>query len=181
MYGLVNRAIEQMVVSLHGEGGWRQVCAHAGTEADGFVAMHAYDDAVTLRLVAAVSRQTGLAPSAVLEAFGEYWILYTADSYGEVLQAAGRSLREFLQNLDELHGRLEPVFPGMKPPQFRVEDVAPGRYRLHYGSQRAGLAPMVLGLVRGLAQRFGQRVEVTHIHAKTRIDEEDVFDLRELP
>jgi hypothetical protein len=40
---------------------------------------------------------------------------------------------------------------------------------------------MVLGLVRGLAQRFGQRVEVTHIHAKTRIDEEDVFDLRELP
>ncbi len=68
-------------------------------------------------------------------------------------------------------GKVEPI----------VEDVAPGHYRLHYGSQRAGLAPMVLGLVRGLAQRFGQRVEVTLIHAKTRIDEEDVFDLRELP
>ena len=39
MYGLVNRAIEQLVVSMKGEAGWRGVCAHAGLAADGFVSM----------------------------------------------------------------------------------------------------------------------------------------------
>lgn len=181
MYGLVNRAIEELVVSMHGDAGWSQVCAHARVEADGFVAMQAYDDDVTYRLVAAVSARTGLPAQAVLEAFGEYWVLYTAEQgYGALMAAGGASLREFLGNLNELHGRIETVFPHMRLPVFRVEDVGPGEYRLHYASSREGLAPMVIGIVRGLARRYGQRAEVRHEHAKTHVDEEDVFLVREL-
>jgi len=181
MYGLVNRAIEQLVVSLKGESGWRGVCAHAGMAADGFVSMQAYDDEVTFRLVNSVSQRMGLPVDQVLEAFGEYWISYTAEEgYGAVMKAGGNDLREFLGNLNEMHGRVETVFPDMRLPLFRVEDVSASEYRLYYASERAGLAPMVIGLVKGLAKRFDQRVDVVHVYAKAHVDGEDIFVVRHL-
>lgn len=159
MYGLVNRAIEQLVVSLRGEAGWQRVCARARVGTDGFVAMCPYDDDVTHRLVGAASEELDLPPSTVLEAFGEYWIRYTAqEGYGSMLEAAGYDLRSFLEGLDDLHGRVETLFPHMRLPRFRVEDIGPDEFLLHYASDRQGLAPMVLGLLRGLALRFDEPI-----------------------
>lgn len=162
MYGLVNRGIEQLVVSLKGEAAWQQICLKAGVDNTGFVAMCPYHDDVTYRLVGAVSDALGMPPDQVLQAFGEYWVLYTAkEGYGQLMDAGGSSLREFLGNLNDMHGRVETVFPAMQLPLFRVVDLADDTYELHYESSRAGLAPMVIGLVRGLARRFGEQVEVS--------------------
>lgn len=181
MNGLVNRAIEQLVISMKGEAGWRGVCAHAGVAPDGFVSMQNYDDDITYRLVHAVSERLALPPEQVLEAFGEYWVTYTADEgYGPLMTAGGTHLREFLGNLDGLHGRVESLFPQLRIPLFRVEDVSDTEYRLFYASGRKGLAPMVLGVVKGLAKRFGQTVEVVQVHAKTDVNSEDIFSVRHL-
>ncbi|MCB1996276.1 MAG: heme NO-binding domain-containing protein [Burkholderiaceae bacterium] len=156
MYGLVNRAIEQLVVSSKGDAAWQRVCAGAGIGAEGFVAMCPYDDSLTFTLVQAVSEELAMPPAQVLEAFGEYWILYTADEgYGELMASAGPDMRSFLANLDDMHGRVEAVLPQMKLPRFSVEDLADGALRVHYRSEREGLAPIVVGLLRGLAGRFG--------------------------
>ena len=182
MNGLVNRAIEQLVISMKGEAGWRGVCAHAGVAADGFVSMQNYDDDITFRLVKAVSERLELQPEQVLEALGEYWITYTADEgYGALMAAGGTHLREFLSNLDDMHGRVETIFAQLRIPLFRVEDVSDTEYRLYYTSEREGLAPMVLGLVKGLAKRFKQSVEVVQVHAKTDVSGEDIFNVRHLP
>lgn len=168
MYGLVNRAIEQLVVATKGEATWERVCVQAGVNSDGFIAMCPYHDNVTYRLVEAVSQELSMTQAQVLEAFGEYWVLYTAEEgYGELLETGGKNLREFLSNLNVLHGRVELVFTQMKPPVFRVEDLRPGEYLLHYNSEREALAPMVLGLVRGLAKRFGQSVHIEHLAAQS--------------
>lgn len=181
MNGLVNRAIEQLVISMKGEAGWRGVCAHAGVAADGFVSMENYDDDITYRLVQAVSERLALPPEQVLEAFGDYWITYTADEgYGALMTAGGSHLREFLGNLNDLHGRVESIFAQVRIPLFRVEDVSDTEYRLFYASHRKGFAPMVLGLVKGLAKRFGQSVEVVQVHAKTEVNGEDIFSVRHL-
>ena len=181
MNGLVNRAIEQLVISMKGEAGWRGVCAHAGVAADGFVSMQNYDDDITFRLVKAVSERLGLSPEQVLEAFGEYWITYTADEgYGALMTAGGSHLREFLANLNDMHGRVETIFEQVRIPLFRVEDVSDTEYRLYYASEREGLAPMVLGLVKGLAKRFGQSVEVVQVHSKAVVHGEDIFSVRHL-
>lgn len=186
MYGLINRAIEQMVTTGHGEPGWRRICARAQADPEGFVAMHGYPDDLTYRLVGAASEELQLPAAEVLEAFGEHWILYTAEEgYAELLCAAGSDLRQFLGNLNDMHGRVETIFPAMHLPVFRVEDLGPdaqGRdhYHLYYGSQREGLAPMVIGLVKGLARRFGQRVEVELLRAKRCVHDEDVFLVRHL-
>jgi len=179
MYGLVNRAIEQLVVSLKGEPAWRRVCQRANVQADGFVAMCPYHDDVTYRLVGAVSEEMSMPAESVLEAFGEYWILYTAEEgYGELLESGGSSLREFLDNLNDMHGRVETVFPQMRLPQFDVQDIEPGRYRVAYSSEREGLAPMVTGLLKGLAQRFGEKVDVRLVHARGKGCPVDLFEVQ---
>jgi hypothetical protein len=179
MYGLVNRAIEQLVVSMKGENGWRGVCAHANIPSDGFVSMQAYDDEITYRLVGAVSARLGLAQEMVLEAFGEYWITYTAtEGYGNLMDAGGNNLREFLGNLNDMHGRVETVFPQLRMPQFRVQELSATEFHLHYNSTREGLAPFVLGLVKGLAKRFDQTIEITQTVFKANVQDEDVFLVR---
>lgn len=181
MYGLVNRAVEDLVKQTKGEDGWRRVCAHAQVGADGFVAVRSYPDDVTVRLVGSVSREMALPPEQVLEAFGEHWILYTAEQgYGEMLRSAGGNLREVLANLDDMHSRIETAFPEMSPPHFAVQDLGPAEFDLVYESTREGLAPMVLGLVRGLARRFGQRIEIAHTEGRAPGRPRDRFRVREL-
>lgn len=176
MYGLVNRAIEQLVVSSKGDAAWQRVCARAGIGAEGFVAMCPYDDRLTFDLVHAVSEELDMPAAQVLEAFGEYWILYTADEgYGELMASAGSDMRSFLSNLDDMHGRVEAVFPQMKLPRFRVEASDNGALRVHYASERDGLAPMVIGLLRGLARRFGERRVVRHMIPRGPASREDIF------
>ena len=181
MNGLINRAVEQFVILRKGESGWRGVCAHAGLAADGFVSMRSYDDDITYRLVGSISERLGLAPEQVLEALGEWWVTFTVqEGYGDMLTATGSNLHEFLGNVNEMHSRIEIIFDQLRIPLFRVEDVSDTEYRLFYSSERSGLAPMVLGLVKGLAKRFGQSVEVVQVYAKTEVDGEDIFNIRHL-
>ena len=182
MYGLVNRAVEDLVKQVKGDDGWRRVCAHAQVGVEGFVAVRSYPDDVTHRLVGSVSREMSLPPEKVLESFGEYWILYTAEKgYGDLLRSAGTGVREVMGNLNEMHARIETAFPEMSLPYFFVEDIDAEVFDLVYESSRDGLAPMVVGLVKGLAARFGQRVEVEHTESRSPGSPRDRFRVRLLP
>ncbi len=70
MYGLVNKAIHDMVVGNFGEAAWNRIRQRAGIEDEVFVAMEPYDDALTYRLVRAASEQLGAPADDRLEAFG---------------------------------------------------------------------------------------------------------------
>jgi len=182
MNGLINRGLEQLVISMQGEAGWRAVCAQAGVGADGFVSMQNYDDDITFRLVKSVSERLSWPPERVLETFGDYWVTYTVEEgYGSFMTAGGSNLREFLSNLNDIHNRIGRIFVYLRLPIFRIEDVSDTEYRLFYSSERTGLAPMVLGIVKGLGKRFGQLVEVEHVHSKTDVTDEDIFHVRHLP
>ena len=164
MYGLVNKAIEELVVATAGEEAWSRIRARAGLEVPVFVRMEAYPDSITYDLVAAASAELGMTPEAVLEAFGEHWILYTAkEGYGELLALGGSSFRDFLLNLHDLHTRVGLSFPHLRPPSFACEEIDASTLRLHYDSTREGLAPMVVGLLRGLGRMFHTEVTVEQV------------------
>jgi hypothetical protein len=71
MYGLVNRAIEQPVMSARGSDGWRRVRKRAGVADKGFVAVQSTPVDVTCRLMQSVSAEMDMSGEQVLEAFGE--------------------------------------------------------------------------------------------------------------
>lgn len=181
MYGLVNKAIKDLVVSRFGEDTWREIRTRAGVPVDSFVSMTQYSDTVTYDLVGAASEILGAPAADILESFGKYWTVYTAQQgYGEYLRHSGSSLVEFLNNLDNLHARVELSFDELRPPSFRVTDATDEGLRLHYHSEREGLAPLVKGLLHGLGELFDTPIEVHHDRARGDGCDHDEFVVRYL-
>ena len=164
MYGLVNQGVQDLVVQLGGEELWAAIKQRAGVELETFVGMDVYPDEITGRLVLAGSETLGITPAEVLRAFGRHWILYTGrKGYGAVFETMGRTLPEFLGNLDAMHARLSLSMPHLEPPSFVCEQIGPNQLRLEYYSHRRGLAPMVVGLLDGLGEVFGLEVHTKQI------------------
>jgi hypothetical protein len=74
------------------------------------------------------------------------------------MATGGRTLREFLLNLPDLHTRVALIFPELRPPEFACSEVTANSLRLHYRSTREGLTPFVVGLVEGLGGMFQTRL-----------------------
>lgn len=182
MYGLVNKAIHDMVCSKFGDETWQAIRQRAAVEADGFISMESYPDDLTHRLVKAASEVLELSPAAVMQAFGEYWVQYTAqEGYGELMEMSGDTLPEFLENLDDLHTRVGVSFPQLQPPAFDCEEEDDENLQLHYYSEREGLAPMVLGLVKGLGDRLDTEVDIQQTQSREDGADHDEFSIQYKP
>ncbi len=176
MYGMVNKAVEDLVVTLGGPSLWASIVERAGLEMPLFMAMDPYDDAVTYRLVDAASGVLGQTSSEVLEAFGEHWILFTGrEGYGPLLSAMGATLPQFLRNVDAMHSRVALNMPALRPPSFTCEEIDERSLVLRYWSGRPGLAPMVTGLLKGLAVHFDLNMTVTPTVPRPEGADHDVF------
>ena len=179
MYGLVNKAVEDLVVSNHGGEVWDRIRTEAGATDAAFISMDPYPDELTFRLVGAASEVLETPVPDLLHAFGRYWMLYTArEGYADLLDASGSSFFEFVANLDGLHTRLSLAFPELRPPSFVCQQLDERTARLEYFSERAGLQPMVVGLLQGLGERFGLVIEVELVEARGETGDCDVFEVR---
>lgn len=178
MYGMLCKAVQDVVVASGGVPAWADVCRLA--ECDGhFESMVQYPDEFAARLFQSAASVLGIAGAEFMERVGEHWIQYTASAgYGDLLDALGSSLFEALHNLDSLHTRVGLSFPELMPPSFTCREVTGVHVLLDYRSTRRGLAPLVMGLVRGLASRYGVDVDVVHITDVVRADGHEVFSVR---
>ena len=167
MYGLVNKAIKDLVVTNHGEEVWKEICRLSDFEDMDFIGMNPYPDKITYDLVKNASIVLKADAADILEAFGEYWILYTADEgYGDLMDLTGSSFVEFLGNLDMLHYRINNIMPQLAAPQFSTRNQKENSVELEYRSHREGLVPMLYGLIRGLGKRFNMVVTTEQIQIK---------------
>jgi hypothetical protein len=179
MYGLVNKAIQDLVCEKFGEDKWQEIKKLSGFEDDFFIGLQSYPDSLTYTLVKNSSKVLGADASVVLEAFGEYWVLYTVnEGYGDMMELAGDNLPEFLNNLDMLHNRLNNIMPHLVAPQFSTRNETTNSIELEYRSHREGMAPMVVGLLKGLGQRFKlENYKISQVEHKAENKECDVFKI----
>lgn len=178
MYGMVNQGIRTFISDNHGPEVWADICDDAGITTDAFESTVTYDDAVTYKLVGSISKCLKLEPGTVLEVFGRFWPHFASETpIGKLIHFGGDNLVDVLDNLDDLHTRVNMSMPDLRPPSFDLEQVDDGRYILHYFTDREGLAPMVIGLVRGLAEQFGQKIEIEPADCRTKGAEHDTFNL----
>jgi hypothetical protein len=161
MYGLINQAVKDLITQNYGEESWEEIKNLANVDIEEFVGMSTYPDSMTYQLVGAASQKLGLSQEEILVAFGEYWILFTAEKgYGPILSAAGDNFLEFLQNLNQLHSRIQTMMPELEPPRFECTDITDHSLRFHYHSNRPGLSDLVMGLLNGLGKRFQVSLKV---------------------
>lgn len=176
MYGLVNKAVEELVTTNFGEEKWELIKAKAGVDVDVFISNESYPDEMTYKLVGAASEILGLPAEQILIVFGEHWVLNTASkSYGPMMKSGGKSLREFLVNLPNFHTRVAMIYPNLAPPRFECSDVTENSMRLHYYTHRSGLTAFVIGLVQGLGKLYSTPATCEISEQKEAGADHDVF------
>jgi hypothetical protein len=174
MYGLVNEGIRELVIKLAGIDTWEAMCREADVAPEGFEPLCPYDDSLSYKLVQLASEKLNLSPDEFLTKYGHYWITYTAESgYGDLMNLFGRDLRTCLTNLNRMHAHMGAMMPGLSPPRFSVEDITREELLVHYHSHRAGLAPMVKGLLQGLGDKFSNTIAITHTPKGVRSDHDE--------
>ena len=166
MYGMVHRAVRQMVVEREGAQAWHEIELAAGISSTEMVGLVVYDDNVTLRILGATAERMGVSTNQVLKYFGRYWLKFIDDkAYSAIMDYAGKDLVSLLTNLDRLHAAVLAAMPKARVPSFTVLESDENGLTVRYQSQRRGLEPLVIGLLHGLLEKFDLEGSVDAIPA----------------
>ena len=176
MYGIVNKAIQGLVLEKFGTEAWDRIRKRSGVEHESFMNNTSYPDSVTFSLASAASEELAIPLNDILIAFGEYWILKTGmETYGHLMKAGGKDLRSFLYNLPNFHSRVMLLYPNLTPPEFKIEEVDDRSLRVHYFSTRQGLTYFMIGLLQGLGKMFDTRITILIETLKGEGSDHDIF------
>lgn len=178
MYGIINKAIQELVIENYGEEKWQKILALSAVEEDFFISNEPYDDDITFKLAQAVSLEMSMDFKDVLIVFGEWWVVKTTkDKYGTLMESGGATLKEFLLNLPVFHNRVMFIYPKLTPPEFKVSNVSDTSMHLHYISSREGLQEFVRGLIQGLGIMFNTPVTIELIQSRDDGSSHEIFKI----
>lgn len=176
MYGIVNKAIEELVKENYGEEKWELIKIRSAVDIDFFISNEPYDDAITYQLAGAVAEEMEVPLSEVLINFGEYWVLKTGlEKYGSLMEAGGNNLKEFLCNLPLFHNRIMLMYPKLTPPEFKITDIEERSVCVHYFSKREGLQDFVRGLLQGLGKMYKTAVNIELLQHRSSGADHEIF------
>lgn len=172
---MINEAMRRLVSESSGDGTWVEIAERADAP-ETYAVMSYYDDAVTYALVGAASEVLGTPADELLRGFGHYWSTRVGpENYSDILGATGTDVVSVLSNLDEMHARLQSLYPGLRPPSFSVTGDGGDSLEVRYGSERTGLASFVVGLLEGLGDLYRTPASVEHLSSPTSAQPYDVF------
>jgi hypothetical protein len=178
MYGIVNKAIEDLVKENFGEEKWAIILEKSGVDVDFFISNEPYDDDITFKLAVAVSEEMDIPVPGVLQTFGEWWILRTSkEKYGGLMEAGGSNLKDFLHNLPIFHNRIMLIYPKLTPPEFKISHATENSVHVHYFSKREGLQEFVRGLLSGLGKMYQTPVEIELIQSRDDGNSHEIFQV----
>jgi len=112
--------------------------------------------------------------------FGEQFLLWCQESgYAKTLQLLGRSLKDFLTNLDALHDHLSIIYTNMLAPSFRCTEEG-STLLLHYYSERK-LDSIVIGVVKSVGRElYNLEVDVSFVIRKGPRHDHSIFSIKEI-
>ena len=178
MYGIVNKAIESLIIANFGPDKWEAIKLRSGIDIDFFISTEPYDDAITFQLATAASEEMNMPVSDILVAFGEWWVVKTTkEKYGGLMEAGGSNLKEFLVNLPLFHNRVMLIYPKLTPPEFKVTEVMESSINLHYFSKREGLQEFVRGLIQGIGIMYSTPVKIDLIQSRMQGNNHEIFNI----
>ncbi len=108
-----------------------------------------------VRIVQAVSEESGHSPDVLIRTFGEHLLGRFARAYPELF-AGKPTLYDFLASIDShIHVEVHKLYPEARLPRFEVLDRGARHLRLAYRSPRK-MSALAEGLIEGAAKHFGE-------------------------
>lgn len=155
MYGLIHLSFRSFVRERLGNSVWEQVVKQRELTEEAFVSMSGYSDNITIGMISAAAHISGKNFNEILEQFGRYWIDYMSNSeYAAMMSFAGSDLIAFISSINDIHKAVNETIEGTKTPTFDILKVSDKVIIIRYKSERSGLLPFVIGLLKGLFEKF---------------------------
>lgn len=162
MHGVVNQAIEGLIIERFGNETWEEILIAANCQDTTFYNNQNYPDSITYDLAINASKILNIELNAILFEFGKYWVLTIAkQKYEVLLRSVGNNLFDFLIQLPNFHSRVMLYYPNIVPPEFKVNQIDANKVYLYYYSKRPGLYPFVTGILEGLKIFFDANCTIT--------------------
>ncbi|MEM7723828.1 MAG: heme NO-binding domain-containing protein [Pseudomonadota bacterium] len=159
MHGMVNRALQGFLTATYGDDIWAEVRSQANLPFRDFEAMLHYDDGQTMACFAAACAVLHKHPNALLEDIGTWLVTdENLEPLRRLLRFGGPTFLDFLNSLEELGDRGRLAMPDLEMPNISVDQQDTSSFRLRVSWTLPGIAPILLGCLRALADDYGALV-----------------------
>jgi hypothetical protein len=159
MHGVIFLYLHQFARKLAGEPAWQGWLHDAGLSRISFSPVQEYPDAAAAALVDSAARALGKPTQAVLEEFGEFVAPEFLRLYSSLIRPEWKTI-EVIANTEELiHTTVRMRNPGAHPPMLQCLRTGDDEIRVVYSSPRR-LCALARGIIRGIARRFNEGVEL---------------------
>lgn len=156
MHGLINRAIQGFVRDTYGPEAWTKIAQSCDLAGDGFEPMLSYETAVTDQVLDKVAEDLSKPRDMVLEDIGTYLVSHpNTQRIRRLLRFGGDTFVGFLMSLDDLPDRARLAVPDLDLPRMKLIEEAGGLYSLDIKGVHPGFAPVLVGVLRALADDYG--------------------------
>lgn len=163
MHGLINTAIQCFVTDSYGGDKWLEATRYADLGFVEFESMLAYDDAVTARVLDAVSLVLDRSRTDVMEDLGTYLVSHpNVEALRRLLRFGGVTFVEFLHSLDDLPDRARLAVSDLKLPRIELREHTPGQFSLICDSPLEGYGHVMMGVLRAMADDYGALAVLEH-------------------
>lgn len=162
MKGAVFMTLKAMIIEEHGENAWEALVAKVAPECAGrYEADKAYPDSDAVAYIAAVAVLLNSPTSEVTEIFGQY-LFAALNKMSPTYTSDAKTLFDFLQSIEPvIHREIRAGSGKSSLPVIVVRRQSEDRILLRYNSPRK-LCFLAEGLIRGAAQHYGEKIELTH-------------------
>ncbi len=159
MHGVIFLELRKYVEERHGAALWREALERAGLADRIFLGIEAYPDAELMKLLDAVSEETGAKRELLLEELGAFVVPDLLRTYGSLAKPGWRTL-ELLENVETtIHRVVRLRDAAARPPMLQCSRTAPDEVTLLYNSPRR-LCAFGRGIARGVARHYDQDVSI---------------------
>lgn len=150
------RSLQGYLRDTFGAVSWDAIVRASGLGVSHFEAMLPYDLTHADRLAAAASTVLRRPTEALWEDMGTYLVTNQAyEGMRRLLRFGGTGFVDFLHSLEDLPDRARLALPDLTVPDLAVEEVQAAHFRLTYRFHVAGTGPVLLGILRAMADDYG--------------------------
>ncbi|CAF0994520.1 unnamed protein product [Adineta ricciae] len=146
-YGIIMDTVRDGILRSYGPMLWKRIVSEVHIPSETFEFYERYDDHILINICdCMVEILNDGTRESFLQFFGANFIHYFYRyGFDKILRVAGRTLRDFLFVIDQLHDSNRFTFPQMQHPLFHVTEEDNHGVILHYKSVRFGLAHFAIG------------------------------------
>jgi hypothetical protein len=177
VHGLIFFYIQKFADSLSGSMGRETVRSTISAAPRKYLPSGVYPDQEAVGLIDALATATGEPLPTVVERFGEFLAGHLMRVAGGVVDPSWRTLDVIERTEEVIHAMIRSTNPGAKPPVIECVRTAVDEVSVVYASPRR-LCGLAAGIMRGLADHFGETITLEQTSCMNRGDPFCTFAVR---